>query len=111
MSKSIILTSEDVPTKLQLIHAVSRLTKCYKLLAKSRGKNDTEDPTSLMETANFLDMLVRREGRSLRKDEDAYTDAHILSMADKFLEYLTTLPKEDAYAVLQKLRERLEVND
>ena len=64
---NIILNPDDMPTADELIHAVSRLRKCYNLLTKMRGSNDKEDPEALKKVASFLDMIAKREKKNLPK--------------------------------------------
>jgi len=100
---TIVITQEDVPTKLQLIHAASRLRKDYELLKKSKGHKNTEDPASMAAVANFLEMLVKRESRSLRKDEEAEAnDPHIKSLLDAAVEYFNSLPDEQKDGLLRQ---------
>jgi len=106
----IILTSEDVPNKVQLQHAVSRLTKDYELLKKVKGRSDTEDPKSMIATAAFLDMLVRRESRNLEKG-DLVGDKYLLSIRERFVTYLSSISKEEADTVLSSIKEELNVRD
>lgn len=93
---TIVLTQEDVPTKLQLIHAASRLKKDYELLKKVKGAKNTEDPSSMAVVASFLEMLVKRESRNLRKEteEQELKDVHIQSMLETAVEYLQSLSQE-----------------
>jgi len=104
--KTILLIAEDVPNKIQLQHAVSRLTKDYEILKRIRGKNDTEDPKSLIAAAAFLDMLVRRESRNLDKG-DMIVDNFILSVKERFITYLLSLNKDDALKEMDVIRETL----
>lgn len=99
---TIILTQEDVPSKLQLLHAASRLRKDYELLKKSKGNKNTEDPSSMAAVANFLEMLVKRESRNLRKDEQEASDPHIRSMLDIAVDYFRSLPQEQQDGLLQQ---------
>jgi hypothetical protein len=108
--KKILLTAEDIPNKVQLQHAVSRLTKDYEVLKRFRGKNDTEDPRSLIATASFLDMLVRRESRNLDKG-DMVGDNFILSTKERFITYLLSMSSEEALAVIDSLKKEIEEND
>jgi hypothetical protein len=108
--KKIMLLPSDVPNKIQLQHAVSRLTKDYDLLKKLRGKNDTEDPKAMIATASFLDMLVRRESRNLEKGE-IVGDMHVVSVKERFITYLLSLPKEEAYNLILTLKEQLDAQD
>lgn len=64
---NIILNPQDMPTAEQLRDATSRLRKCHRLLERSRGTNDKEDPESLKTTADFLEMVLKREKRNLLK--------------------------------------------
>ncbi len=104
--KKIILRSEDIPNKVQLQHTVSRLTKDYQLLKKIQGKNDTEDPKSLIATASFLDMLVRRESRNLETG-DSVGDDFIQSAKERFITYLLSLPLGEANEVIDSLKEEI----
>jgi hypothetical protein len=108
--KKILLTTEDVPNKVQLQHAVSRLTKDYEMLKKIRGKNDTEDPRSFIATACFLDMLVRRESRNLEKG-DMVGDSFIISTKERFVTYLLSMPSEEASKIIDSLKQEIEKND
>ena len=105
-----MLLPSDVPNKIQLQHAVSRLTKDYDLLKKLRGKNDTEDPKAMIAAASFLDMLVRRESRNLEKGE-IVGDMHMVSVKERFITYLLSLPKEEAYNLILTLKEQLDAQD
>jgi hypothetical protein len=104
--KKIVLLAEDVPTQLELQHGVSRLMKCYDLLKKFQGKNNTEDPKSMLSVAGFLDMLANREARNLRQGAYAI-DAHIISLNDMFKTHLMSLSKEEANKILDSLREKI----
>ena len=106
----ILLTTEDVPNKVQLQHAVSRLTKDYEMLKKMRGKSDTEDPKSFIATASFLDMLVRRESRNLEKG-DMVGDSFIISTKERFVTYLLSMPSEEASKIIDSLKQEIEKND
>ena len=108
--KKILLTVEDVPNKVQLQHAVSRLTKDYEMLKRIRGRNDTEDPKSLIATASFLDMLVRRESRNLDKG-DTVGDDFILSTKERFVTYLLSMSAEEAHKIVDSLTEEIKKND
>ena len=108
--KKILLTPGDMPSKVQLLHAISRLTKDYETLSKIRGKSDTEDPKSLIATASFLDMLVRRESRNLEKG-DMMGDIHILSAKKKFITYLLSITANEASVILDSLKEEVDNND
>lgn len=107
--KKILLISEDVPNKVQLLHAISRLTRDYETLLKVKGKNDTEDPKSLIATASFLDMLVRRESRNLEKG-NLMGDIHILSAKKKFITYLLSITASEASEVINSLKEEIDQN-
>lgn len=63
----VLLNPEDMPTVDELLDAISRLRKDYKLLKRIRGSNDKEDPKSLNVVASFLEMLIKREKRNLPK--------------------------------------------
>ena len=108
--KKIFLMTEDIPNKVQLQHAVSRLTKDYEMLKKMRGKSDTEDPKSFIATASFLDMLVRRESRNLEKG-DMVGDSFIISTKERFVTYLLSMPANEAAIVLESLKEEIKKND
>lgn len=108
--KKIVLTSEDVPNKLQLQHSVSRLMKDYGLLIKYRGTKDVEDPKSMLATASFLDMLVRRESRNLKKGE-MEGDQYLLSVKEQFKTYLLSLSNEEAQQALDSLKEEINNDD
>ena|SRR5688500_5964200 len=65
MSKSLVLNSSDLPTQKELVDAISRLQKDFKLLQRVRGKNDTEDPESFKKVIGLLEILVKRDKKSL----------------------------------------------
>jgi hypothetical protein len=106
MMKKILLSSEDVPSKMQLQHAVSRLTKCYDLLKKYKGRSDFEDPKALIATAAFLDMLVRREARNLEKGESTCTD-YDMFLKQRFTTYLKSLTHNEADLILEAIKKEL----
>lgn len=88
---------------MQLVHAASRLRKDYELLKKMKGPKNTEDPSSMASVAHFLEMLVKRESRTLRKDDVVdVSDLHVKSMLDVALDYLISLPKEKQDELLQQ---------
>ncbi len=74
--KSIIISTGDVPTYKEIIDAVSRLRKDYKLLTKIRGTKDQEDPESMQIVAAFLEMLAKREKKNLPKSKSVIDDSH-----------------------------------
>ena len=90
--KKIILNAEDMPTVMELTHAVSRLMKDYRLLKKIRGSQDIEEPDSMYKVASFLEMLIKREKRNLPKDKSKIDNSmdimidmvalHLLDMED-----------------------------
>ena len=67
--KRIMLNAEDLPTAKNLVDAISRLSKDYRLLSKFQGTKDIEDPESFRRVVGFLEMLVKREKRNLPKTE------------------------------------------
>ena len=89
---NIILNPQDIPTAEQLRDATSRLRKCYRLLERTRGANDVEDPEALKATADFLEMVIKREKRNLLKTPRTLPDgmeilidmvaSHLLEMED-----------------------------
>jgi hypothetical protein len=108
--KKILLATEDVPTKLELQHAVSQLMKCHDLLKRIKGKNNTEDPRSMLAVACFLDMLIKREARNLRKE--AYiSDAYIISLGDMFVTHLMSIDKDKAIKEINSLKDRIDGGD
>ena len=80
------------------------------MLKKLKGKNDKEDPKSLIATASFLDMLVRRESRNL-DNGNMIVDDFILSIKDRFMTYLLSLPTSEAAKLLDFLKEKIEKHD
>lgn len=71
---NIILNPDDLPTAEQLRDATSRLRKCYRLLQRIRGTDDKEDPESLKATADFLEMMIKREKRNLPQTPRTLSD-------------------------------------
>jgi hypothetical protein len=104
--KKIVLMSGDVPNKLQLQHAVSRLMKDHDLLSRTKGKTDIESVRALVAVASFLDMLVRRESRNLESGELA-GDILLASITDRFKTYLISLPQSEAVSVIEDMKKGL----
>jgi len=104
--KKILLIADDVPNKVQLQHAVSRLTKDYEMLKRIKGKDNTEDPKSLIAVASFLDMLVRRESRNLVSGE-SNSDSFLMSLEERFKTYLLSLSTEDARKAMNMLESHI----
>jgi len=99
--KSIILTSNDVPTFKELLDAVSRLRKDYLLLTRIKGSKDKENPESMKIVAAFLEMLAKREKRNLSKSESLIDDTH-----DTIIQMLCDeLSKMDDWELKQTIRE------
>ena len=111
-NKSVIISIDDVPTKLNLIHTISRLQKDYDILKRTRGTNDKEDPRSYLASINFLEMLVRREGRRLAKEEDV-KDPYITHAIDTALEaardHLSKLTEQELSDLILLKHESLHI--
>lgn len=94
--KSIILNVEDMPSADQMRHASGRLMKCHKLLKTISGSKDVENPQYLKDVASWLEMLIKREKKSLKKDPKQDAEGfdiaintivlHLLEMEDWELE-------------------------
>lgn len=102
-----MLLASDVPNKVQLQHAVTRLIKDYEMLSRIKGRNDSEEPKAIIAAASFLDMLVRRESRNLEKGELA-ADVHLSSLQERFTTYILSLPNEESHILLNSIKEKLE---
>lgn len=100
---SIIIHKSDAPSKAQLLHAVTRLRKDAELLKKMPGSKKTEDPVALNAIANFLEMLVKKEGNTLvgSLDND-YIYKGLLEMA---VEHLSKLSDDDIAAQIASARQ------
>lgn len=99
---SIIINKNDAPSKAQLLHAITRLRKDADLLKKMPGSKKTEDPIVLHTVANFLEMLVKKEGNTLigSIDED-YMHKSLLEMA---AEYFAKMSDDDIATHIAAIR-------
>jgi hypothetical protein len=97
--KTIMLNVNDVPTVSSILDAIVRLRKDYELLKRVRGKKDKQRPESMLEVANFLEMLVRREKRNLNKEQDDVRIETVKSTID-FMVDLDSLSREDKLALV-----------
>jgi len=99
--KQILINIDDVPSKLELVHAVSRLRRDYDLLSQYRGRKDKEDPESFRVVAAFLEMLIKREGKRLPKRDGAIDDS-----LDVLIDLLVTqLNQMDDWELKQTVQE------
>lgn len=62
----ILVAPDEVPTIVQLLEAVTRLTKDAAVIGRCRGHKD-EDPASLALVASFLETFVQKYKKQLRK--------------------------------------------
>ena len=58
---------DDMPTANELKDTIDRLRKDFELLSKVSGKNNKENPIAFSQVAGFLEMLLNRESKRLKK--------------------------------------------
>lgn len=109
-NKSVIINIDDMPTKLNMVHTISRLQKDYDMLKRIRGQNDKENPRSFLASINFLEMLVMREGRRLVKEDDA-KDPYVTHAIDTALaiarEHISKLSEKELSDLIAAKHESL----
>ena len=108
--KTIMLNVNDVPTASSLLEAAVRLRKDYELLKKVRGKKDKQRPESMLEVANFLNMLVKRESRKLNKEQEEVRVETMRNTIDSIVD-LNSLSREDKLALVGLSDENLAAHE
>lgn len=105
MSKTIVIPTDEIPCRKDLVDTVSRLKKDYELLRKIRGTKDVEDPEAIIRVANFLAGLVQRGRRKINKerdDEDPNQDTLLQLLTREY----QTLDKERLVSLLRLIEEK-----
>jgi hypothetical protein len=60
----------------------------------------------MLAVACFLDMLIKREARNLRK-EAHISDAHTISLNEMFVTHLMSIDKDDAIKEIDSLKDKI----